>query len=236
VLKLFKSIIKAVPFLGNAARRIYPWLRREAGSKNNFAGTANYWQTRYSSGGNSGAGSYGRLAVFKADILNSFIAENNIADVIEFGCGDGNQLSLARYPTYLGFDISDAAVDTCRSRFARDSTKQFLHLRQYAGQQADLAVSLDVIFHLVEDDVFENYMQLLFAAARRHIAIYSTNTDDNAGYEGTHVRHRCFANWVEQHCPDWFMVRNVPNRYPFTDNPETQSFAEFFFYEKKPGR
>ena len=56
--------------------------------------TLSYWENRYKNNGNSGAGSYGRLAEFKADVINNFIAENKITSVIEFGCGDGNQLSL----------------------------------------------------------------------------------------------------------------------------------------------
>ena len=37
-----------------------------------------YWEKRYASGGNSGAGSYNYLAEFKAEILNNFVTENNI--------------------------------------------------------------------------------------------------------------------------------------------------------------
>ena len=51
-----------------------------------------YWNERYSSGGNSGTGSYGELAFYKADFINKFIDANQILSVVEFGCGDGNQL------------------------------------------------------------------------------------------------------------------------------------------------
>jgi len=37
-----------------------------------------YWESRYKSGENSGAGSYGRLAKFKAKIINNFVSNNNI--------------------------------------------------------------------------------------------------------------------------------------------------------------
>jgi hypothetical protein len=43
-------------------------------------------------------GSYSELAQLKARVLNAFVAEKNIARVIERGCGDGNQLQLARIP------------------------------------------------------------------------------------------------------------------------------------------
>jgi cyclopropane fatty-acyl-phospholipid synthase-like methyltransferase len=82
-----------------------------------FPGSKRYWDNRYSQGDNSGAGSYGRLAEFKAEILNKFVAENNIRSVIEFGCGDGNQLMLANYPYYIGVDVSPKAIEICRKLF-----------------------------------------------------------------------------------------------------------------------
>ena len=41
--------------------------------------SAQYWRDRYRAGGNSGAGSYGRLAGFKAEIVNAFVREHDIA-------------------------------------------------------------------------------------------------------------------------------------------------------------
>src|SRR5262249_52775171 len=67
-----------------------------------FKSTGDYWDSRYRRGGNSGAGSYGRLAEFKAEAVNRFVRENHILSVVEFGCGDGAQLELAQYPRYTG--------------------------------------------------------------------------------------------------------------------------------------
>ncbi len=61
-----------------------------------------YWSGHYSAGRRSGGGSYGKLAAFEAEVLNGFVRENAIGSVIEFGCGDGNQLGLSNYPAYLG--------------------------------------------------------------------------------------------------------------------------------------
>jgi len=84
-----------------------------------------YWERRYAQGGTSGSGSYARLAEFKAEVLNAFVQERHIQSVIEFGCGDGNQLSLARYPSYVGLDVSKTAIFLCGRRFAMDSDKSF---------------------------------------------------------------------------------------------------------------
>ena len=70
---------------------------------------------------------------------------------MEFGCGDGNQLSLADYPSYVGLDVSKTAVRLCQRRFADDLSKSFFLydsacFTDRAGLfTADLAVSLDVI-------------------------------------------------------------------------------------------
>ena len=37
----------------------------------------NYWEKRYLKGGDSGDGSYGKLAEFKAKIMNRFVKENS---------------------------------------------------------------------------------------------------------------------------------------------------------------
>ena len=59
-----------------------------------------YWEKRYLKGGDSGDGSYGKLAEFKAKVINRFVKENEIKTIIEWGCGDGNQLTYMNYPNY----------------------------------------------------------------------------------------------------------------------------------------
>ena len=50
-----------------------------------------YWEARYRANGTSGAGSVGRLARFKAGVVNRVIADNRIVSTIDMGCGDGSQ-------------------------------------------------------------------------------------------------------------------------------------------------
>ena len=76
-----------------------------------------YWEKRYKSGGNSGAGSYNNLAAFKAKVINNFVAEKNINTVLELGSGDCNQLSYANYKNYFGYDVSKTAIDICKKKF-----------------------------------------------------------------------------------------------------------------------
>lgn len=209
----------------SGVRRLRAWL---AGP---FRGSEIYWRERYSAGGTSGPGSYNHLAMFKAEVLNAFVTDEQIASIIEFGCGDGNQLSLAQYPAYLGLDVSPAAIDQCRERFAGDKTKQFKLIADYADEQAELAISLDVIYHLVEDDVFEMYMRRLFRAATRYVMIYSSDTDQMISRTSPYIKHRQFSKWIAANAPQWQLVKTIPNRYPWDGHDaKTTSFADFFIY------
>jgi SAM-dependent methyltransferase len=219
-------------------RKIARRLRGGAPADLKFDRSGSYWEERYRVGGDSGAGSYGRLAKFKARVLNDLVARHDIRSVIEFGCGDGNQLRLARYPSYVGIDVSETALQQCRKRFGSDGSKRFLR-EPPAGELFDLSMSLDVIYHLVEDEVFDAYMTQLFASAKTWVAIYASNTTPaefsaRFGEAGNkHVRHRLFTAWIEENQPDWKLVEEVPNEYPYDPcDPNDTSFANFYLFRK----
>jgi len=189
-----------------------------------------YWGQRYESGRNSGPGSYGHLAEFKASVLNAFVAENNVTSVMEFGCGDGNQLTLAEYPAYIGYDVSPEVIGICRELFHDDTSKKFFLANEYAGQTAELTMSLDVIYHLVEDDVFDEYMHRLFNASSKFVAIYSSNQDEPIAPVAKHMFHRRFSSWIEKNAPQWSLVHCTRNPYPYDGDSTKTSFADFYFY------
>lgn len=195
-----------------------------------FKGSANYWEERYAKGGNSGAGSYGRAAEWKAEIVNGWVLELDVTSVVDLGCGDGSQLGLAEYPRYLGLDRSSTAVRRCIERFRGDATKSFLRydpddLSDPAGWlRADLALSMEVIFHLVEDDVFDDYMSRLFGSAERFVVICSNDTADDE--HAPHERHRAFTNWIRCNRPDWTLDRRL-------DPPgDVDLMSSFFLYRR----
>lgn len=223
-----KKLLKSIPILGPIASALYG---RLFGVKR-FTSSNEYWIDRYNSGGNSGDGSYNELAQFKAGVINDFVSKNEVETVVEFGCGDGNQLKLSRYPSYTGFDISPAAISLCKKEFAGDPGKDFRLITDYKGETADLSMSLDVIFHVVEDEEFVRYMERLFNSARRFVLIYSSDTDENAKGQAAHVKHRKFTRWVEEKQPGWRLKTHIPNRFPFKGDTKTGSFADFFIYEK----
>ena len=203
------------------------------GRHTTFTTSGEYWINRYKQGGNSGGGSYNRLAEFKAEIINDFVAKHQINTVIELGSGDGNQLKLLKISSYKGFDISPDAISHCKAVFAADSGKQFFLTSELSGHTADLVMSLDVVYHLIEDDVYESYMQNLFAAATRFVMVYSVDQEDNGQY-AAHVKPRKFTKWVEKNHPDFILLSHIPNRFPYKKSQwETTSFADFYIYERK---
>jgi len=191
-----------------------------------FKNSKQYWERRYKNGGNSGKGSYGHLAEFKAKVINDFIKKHKISYVAELGCGDGNQLAQIKAPNYLGLDVSERAIDICKEKFGYDKTKSFyLHNKGTHFHYHDLALSLDVIFHLVEDDVFEEYMHYLLCLSNKYVIIYSSNTDKNDLIHAPHVKHRRFIEWIEKNRPEWKLQEVIKNKYP------QESFADFYIYK-----
>lgn len=177
--------------------------------------SAAYWENRYYDGGNSGDGSGGLLAQHKADFINSFVATRHIQTVVEFGCGDGRQLALADYPDYLGLDVSPTALALCRDRFLGDRNKTFGSLPLTGSiLPRDLALSLDVVFHLVEDAVYGKHLHDVFSAANRYVIVYTTDPDkEEAEWTAPHVRHRHLPNTVERN-GRWDLIEHHANPYP----------------------
>ena len=195
-----------------------------------FRTSDRYWENRYRSGLTSGAGSFGSAAAFKAEVLNDFVRTNDVSSVIEFGCGDGNQLQHFQFPLYLGLDVSRTAIDSCRERYRRDCMKSFLWydpertINAANFLQADLTLSLDVVYHLVEDQVYSLYLQNLFSTARRFVIIYSSDNEDPSRVP--HVRHRRFTEDVARDHGEFYLMKKIENRYP------EESFCEFFIFAR----
>ena len=189
-----------------------------------------YWEARYRAGGTSGAGSYGRLVTFKAAFINAFIVHNQIHSVLDLGCGDGNLLSLLDISSYVGVDVSPTALMQCAGRFASRSNYVFLPSAQLdAMAPVDLAMSIDVVFHLIDDPSYSRHLVDLFSHATRFVLIYASNFD--SAWPAQHVRHRRFSDHVAADWPAWHLLAHVPNPFPYDPaQPDDTSFADFFVY------
>lgn len=198
-----------------------------------FSNSSQYWDDRYNTGGNSGAGSYGRLARFKADVLNDFVIKHAISSVVEYGCGDGAQLEMANYSEYTGFDVSPQAVALCRNKFSGRQNYQFFETKILLDNEGsfDLAISLDVIYHLIEDDVYDAYMKRLFASSSKFVIIYSNNIEKK--FDAPHVRGRKLTLWCDEFAKDWALYQVIENIYPYDPaEPNDTSHADFYIFKR----
>jgi len=173
--------------------------------------SAEYWRKRYESGGNSGAGSYGALADFKATSLNNFVASHKIESAIEYGSGDGNQLSLLRVSKYIGLDVSPKAIINLRERYSTDASKTFIDYDPDGfvideSLICDISLSMDVILHLTEDLRYEKYMKDLIASSRKYLGIFNTATEVQLLKMAQHNRFRDHRLWMKLHAPDFIEI------------------------------
>lgn len=193
---------------------------------NNF-NSKEYWENRYRKGGNSGAGSYGLLSEYKADFVNVFIRANKIESLLEYGCGDGNNLSMIECKNVTGIDVSNTAVNMCINKMPE---REFYNVSDFDfSRRFDLVTSLDVVYHLVEDDVYNEYMNNLCALSNEWLIIYSPN-DDNDNYS-KHVKTREFTK--HESLKDFELIDIIENKYPMEEYGVIEgSFSTWYIYKR----
>jgi len=130
-----KQIIKKTPVISSIAKRLYLKLLAPGVFK-----SSDYWEMRYKNGGNSGDGSYNVLAEYKAKIINKYVKSNNVKTIIEYGCGDGNQLALFNFKSYVGFDVSKTIILKCQKLYSSDNSKIFKTMENYNYDKAELTI------------------------------------------------------------------------------------------------
>jgi hypothetical protein len=201
-------------------------------SKQSFS-SENYWKRRYKRGGNSGAGSYGRLADYKSEYINDLVSRYGVESVVEIGSGDGNQASEYTFSPYTGIDLSAKMVAECRKRFSDRKDWNFSTASEWVLKPHDMSMSLDVIYHLIEDGVYEAYMNQLFNSALRYVLIYVSDKDTQ--HSAKHVKHRNFSEWVAENRGDWELLEAPKHPFPMIagSDPNQTSFASFKLFEAR---
>jgi len=183
--------------------------------------TNKYWDDRYVNGGNSGNGSYGMLANYKAAVINNFINTNEITSMLEYGCGDGNQLSMIDCDKIMAFDVSPTALELCKKKVNCETYIDFKEIKEVP----ELIVSLDVIYHLVDDKDYYDYLNNMVGLGAKYLIFYSVN-EEMTGM-AAHVRPRKFTNDIT----GYTLIHKELNPFKSLDHTKG-SFSDFYFYEK----
>ena len=190
-----------------------------------------YWEKIYESGGTSGAGSYGVLAEFKAEVVNALIQREKLTRVIEFGCGDGNQLQYMNYAEYLGLDVAAASVQLCATKFADDSSKSFMLYTpglwiNRGFVQADLTVCLDVLYHITDETDFRHTLRDILHSSAKWVVLYTRLRMEEHPTIDT-VQDRDLFHYLPDY-PEYSVHGIIPQRYP------DQSSADFIILKRTP--
>ncbi|MDP9837767.1 glycosyltransferase involved in cell wall biosynthesis [Neorhizobium huautlense] len=191
-----------------------------------------YWEERYRQGGNSGAGSYNAVARYKALVINFLVRQRDLVDIVELGSGDGNQLRYFEFKNYTGFDVSETVIDKTRQMYAANPNFEFIWTKspsldwEIHEDNYDCALSLDVLYHLIDDTVFTEYLDRLFSLSSRYVVIYASNFDADDRNGAKHVRHRKFTDFIERRYPQWTLKKVIENPLKFIERTE----ADFFIY------
>ena len=190
--------------------------------------SGDFWESRYKMHGNSGVGSYGRFAEFKAEVINDFVRKHNVKSVVEFGVGDGNQLKVGQYPKYIGVDVSSTIIQQMKSDWSTDDSKTFFLAApgKTSHLKSELSLSLDVLYHLVEINVFKQYLEDLFSSTSKYVIIYAY--DQTYQPEASHVRYRKFTDYIKARFPCFKLIKKHS-----IENPDpSASLSDFYIYEK----
>lgn len=206
-----------------------------------FSTSSEFWEKTYRLGNTSGSGSYGRVAAFKAKTLNDFVARNNIKRVLDLGCGDGNQNALFDFPHYTGIDTSETIINKNKALYADTPHREFFQNDCSDGgadthvYQPDLVVSLDVIFHLIEDELYNAYMNALFHSGNRYAIAFTHKLPAGEPVPETqsdHTKFRDVEGWAIENAPDFQLIDCLPNPYINADDGLGKSPCYFYIFAK----
>ena len=134
---------------------------------------------------------------------------------------------------YTGIDVSEFIISKIKEKFKDDKTKKFIHSNNINNElKADLVLSCDVIYQLIEESVYKEYMENLFLMSKKYVIIYAKDEDI---YHASHVKFRKFSNYIKSNLPEWCLIKHIPNKYPQLElgkNNNKTSPSDFYIYEK----
>ena len=163
-----------------------------------------------------------RTSRFKANFLNRFIRRNDVADLIQFGCGDGKLPHRLKVGAYTGVDVAPLVLaQSCQA--PADPARQFLTAAELpATATADLTLSVDAVQRLAAEPQFNAHIRALFDTSHRFVIIHGA---DNWLAWATAAPPRRLTAHIARYFPAWRLAAQVPAPFP-------PAGGDFFIYAR----
>ena len=110
-----------------------------------------------------------------------------------------------------------------------DKNKQFYLCENFVlNDSYDLAISCDVLYHLIDLKIWKNYLSNLFSYSNKYIIIYASNDKDY----GSHCLARNFTEYINKKFPTWKLIKKLKTSKFSDSNNKNTSISDFFIYQK----
>jgi len=171
-----------------------------------------FWEDRYRSGGNSGAGSRGEEAGWKVARVTEVARLHGIQTILDLGSGDGHVArglmeSLPPTVSYRGIDIAPSAVRVASASALPNMSFEVADFTGAFEASADLVLCMDVLFHLSTAEKHRAAMDAICRSFRKVAVVAAWNegiVDEYAGAFAAHTFYRPFE------VPDSIEVEATP--------------------------
>jgi SAM-dependent methyltransferase len=145
---------------------------------------ANFFDTNYRRGWDSGSGSRVASTVTYRYIIESFIKLNDVHRVLDLGCGDWQFSKLIPWDdydvSYLGLDVSAFIIEKNKVRFGSER-RQFKVIHKpseiFELGHFDLVISKDALQHL-PNNIVNEYLDIFVAVGRYALITNDAFTSD----------------------------------------------------------
>jgi len=134
-----------------------------------------YWEKRYSQGGNSGFGSSGIIRDWKWKIIEAYVPI--IDDVVDVGCGDLQFWQGRDCKKYIGIDISPTIITKNTYvkpywKFICGNAKDY-----FKNIQGEVVLCIDLLYHIRQLQDFIAIVENLVKYTKKWLFIYTLITN-----------------------------------------------------------
>ena len=175
ILMLGAVLVVAVAFMGQSLgnRESYVF---------NLIYRSGHWGRGASGEGSSGPGSTEEVTREYRRFLETLIREEDIASVVDAGCGDWEFSQYIDWgeADYLGIDVSSVVVDRIKTRYSRPKVRFQRGSLVNVLLPADLLIVKDVLNHLPNEDIMQ-FIRNNLQPGRYKIAVLTHDRSPNDG-------------------------------------------------------